>query len=200
MSLRSLAPSTPIVTPMVIAACVLIALLGPMAPEGLLGRLALWPWGHGFRPWQLLSYAFLHGGLFHLVFNMLALHWFGGDLERVYGPRRLLLLYGAGVLGAALAQLAVDRLQGTEQFTIGASGGVFGLLLAYAVTFPRRKVIPLFPPIPMPAWLFAVLYAALELYLGLSGSLPGIAHFAHLGGLLGAGAVLGVWLFGTRRY
>ncbi len=187
-------PPAPIIAPVLIAICVVVYLLTPMTPEWLLGNLALWPLGDGFQPWQLASYAFLHGGLFHLAFNMLALHWFGGDLERVYGPRRLLLLYAASVLGAALAQLGVDALHGAGPPTIGASGGVFGLLLAYAVTFPRRKVIPLFPPIPMPAWLFAALYAALEFYLGLSGQLPGIAHFAHLGGLAGAGGVLIYWL------
>ena len=76
---------------------------------------------------------------------------------------------------------------------MGASGGVFGLLLAYAYLFPRRKVIPLFPPIPMPAWLFATLYAALELVLGITGSMAGVAHFAHLGGMIGAALVMTQW-------
>lgn len=199
MTNSSLRPSAPIATPSLIAVCVIVYLLMPITPDALLLNLALWPLDAGFRPWQLASYAFLHGGLFHLGFNMLALHLFGGELERAYGPGRLLLLYAAGVFGAALAQLGVNVLQASGQPTIGASGGVFGLLLAYAVTFPRRKVIPLFPPIPMPAWLFATLYAALELYFGMSGRLPGIAHFAHLGGLVGTGAVLAYWWFSPRR-
>jgi membrane associated rhomboid family serine protease len=77
--------------------------------------------------------------------------------------------------------------------TIGASGGVFGLLLAYAFLFPRRKVIPLIPPIPMPAWLFATLYAGIELVLGITGNVSGVAHFAHLGGMVGSGLVITQW-------
>jgi len=77
--------------------------------------------------------------------------------------------------------------------TIGASGGVFGLLLAYALLFPRRKVIPLIPPIPMPAWLFATLYAGLELVLGVTGTQADVAHFAHIGGMLGSAMVVVTW-------
>ena len=82
--------------------------------------------------------------------------------------------------------------------TIGASGGVFGLLLAYAFLFPTRKVIPLIPPIPMPAWLFATLYAAVELFLGVTGTLSGIAHFAHLGGMVGSALVILQWRYLRR--
>ena len=77
--------------------------------------------------------------------------------------------------------------------TIGASGGVFGLLLAYALLFPHRKVVPLIPPIPMPAWMFATLYAALELFMGVTGTLSGVAHFAHLGGMIGSALIVFEW-------
>jgi membrane associated rhomboid family serine protease len=83
--------------------------------------------------------------------------------------------------------------------TIGASGGVFGLLLAYAILFPRQKVIPLIPPIPMPAWLFATLYAALELILGITGSVADVAHFAHLGGMVGSALVMAQWRLAQAR-
>jgi membrane associated rhomboid family serine protease len=147
-----------------------------------------------FRFWQLVTYSFLHGSYQHLFFNMLALWMFGMEIERYVGPMRLLACYFASVVTAALSQLFVPMLFGAPPApTIGASGGVFGLLLAYAVMFPRRKVIPLIPPIPMPAWLFATLYAGIELFLGVTGSLSGVAHFAHLGGMVGSALVLLQW-------
>jgi len=119
---------------------------------------------------------------------------FGAEVERVVGPRRLFTCYFASVVTAALSQLFVPILFGAPPAaTIGASGGVFGLLLAYAYLFPRRKVIPLIPPIPMPAWLFATFYAGVELFLGVTGTLSGIAHFAHLGGMVGSALVIMQW-------
>jgi len=119
---------------------------------------------------------------------------FGAEVERYVGPRRLLACYFASVVTAALSQLFVPMIFGAPPSpTIGASGGVFGLLLAYALLFPTRKVIPLIPPIPMPAWLFATLYAAVELFLGVTGTLSGIAHFAHLGGMVGSALVIMQW-------
>jgi membrane associated rhomboid family serine protease len=119
---------------------------------------------------------------------------FGAEVERYVGPRRLLACYFASVITAALSQLFIPMIFGAPAGpTIGASGGVFGLLLAYAFLFPTRKVIPLIPPIPMPAWLFATLYAAVELFLGVTGTLSGIAHFAHLGGMVGSALVIMQW-------
>ncbi|HVC01320.1 MAG TPA: rhomboid family intramembrane serine protease [Steroidobacteraceae bacterium] len=149
-----------------------------------------------FHLWQIVTYAFLHSTqtIFHLLFNMLGLWMFGAEVERYVGPRRLLCVYFASVVAAALSQLIVPALLGAApEATIGASGGVFGLLLTYAVLFPRRKVIPLIPPIPMPAWLFAALYAAVELVLGVTGHEASVAHFAHLGGMIGAALVLFYW-------
>jgi len=154
---------------------------------------ALWPLGYGFEPWQLLSYAFLHGNFAHIAFNMVGLISFGAELERYWGARRLLQLYFASVLAAAFAQMAVTAASGELAPTVGASGGIFGLLLGFAVMFPKRKVVPLIPPIPMPAWLFAALFGALELLLGVTGTARGIAHFAHLGGMLGAALMLLRW-------
>lgn len=168
----------------------------------LTAYLALWPLHFGasvsglpsFQPWQLLSYGFLHGSLMHLFLNMFALYMFGAPLEMLWGPRRFLNLYLASIVSAALLQLAVSSLVPAQANpVIGASGGVFGLLLGYALYFPNRTVVLLIPPIPMPAWLFVTLYGVLELYLGVSGSESGVAHFAHLGGMIGAWLLIQYW-------
>lgn len=130
----------------------------------------------------------------HLAFNMLGLWMFGGDLERVWGASRVALTYFAGVFLGAGAQVLVAGVLGNgEAPVIGASAGVFGLLLGFALVFPQRRIMPLFRPIPMPARIFVVLYAALELTLGVTGTQAGAAHFAHLGGLLGGWLVYRFW-------
>lgn len=186
---------------------VLVYLLQLSSPEQVETLLALWPLqpldGHVFfRPWQIVTYAFLHDthGLSHLGFNMLGLWMFGAEIERYVGPRRLLACYFASVVTAGLSQLFIPMLFGAPAApTIGASGGVFGLLLAYAMMFPHRKVVPLIPPIPMPAWLFATIYAGIELFLGVTGTLSGVAHFAHLGGMVGSFLVIMQWRAGARK-
>jgi membrane associated rhomboid family serine protease len=183
-----------------VAANVLVFALQSML-KGVLDVFALWPLQpidgvSYFHVWQIITYAFLHstGNITHLLFNMLGLWMFGAEIERYVGPRRLLACYFASVITAALSQLFIPMIFGAPPGpTIGASGGVFGLLLAYAFLFPTRKVIPLIPPIPMPAWLFATLYAAVELFLGVTGTLSGIAHFAHLGGMVGSALVIMQW-------
>jgi membrane associated rhomboid family serine protease len=179
-------------TLIIVNAAVFLAQL--VAWNWLVGNFALWPIARvvqyrlggapGFQVWQLVSYAFLHGSVAHLLFNMLALFMFGGDLERVWGERRYLIYYFTCVVGAALAQLVVTGLQGGAPYpTLGASGGVFGLLLAFGMLYPRRIIVLIFPPIPMPAWLFVTLYGLIELVLGVTGTQAGVAHFAHLGGM-----------------
>src|SRR2546423_729939 len=167
-----------------------------MARSGAQGASAATSGQVSFAPWQLVTYAFLHGGLLHLGFNMLALYMFGGAIERVFGERRYLTYYFVCVISAGLTQLLVAALAGAVYPTVGASGGVFGLLLAFAIYFPHNRVMLLFPPIPMPARVFVVLYAALELYLGVPGTQEGVAHFAHLGGMVGGYAML---RFARRR-
>jgi membrane associated rhomboid family serine protease len=149
--------------------------------------------GHGFLPWQVGTYAFLHGGVGHLFFNMLGLWMFGAELERVWGQKRFMQFYAASVLAAAVAQLLVTMLLGSLAPTVGASGGLFGLLLAYAMMFPNRTIMPLFPPIPMKAKVFVALYGGLELLLGVTGSQSGVAHFAHLGGMVGGFLMMRYW-------
>ena len=162
--------------------------------EAVLNVCALWPFDAGFMPWQLVSYAFLHAGLAHLVFNMPGLWRFGRELEKVLGRRALLQLFFAGSLSAGVVQLLVTMLTGLTYPTLGASGGVFGLLLGFAIFYPNRIVLLIFPPIPMPAWLFAIVYAVIELSLGVTGAQAGVAHFAHLGGMAGGYFFIRLWL------
>src|SRR5437667_11369414 len=189
----------PPVTTALIAANVAMFLL-QMAAPGVLFPLALWPLGNGsteagmyFAPWQLVTYAFLHGSFLHLAFNMFALYMFGSAMERVFGARRYLVYYLVCVISAAATQLVVAGVTGLFYPTIGASGGVFGLLLAYAMYFPNNRIMLLFPPIPMPARVFVIIYAVLELFLGVTGSQGGVAHFAHLGGMIGGFVLLRYW-------
>jgi membrane associated rhomboid family serine protease len=184
---------------LLVAANVLVFVLQSLSKGALDDLFALWPLqpidGQSyFQFWQIITYAFLHGNITHLLFNMLVLWMFGTEIERYVGPRRLLACYFASVVTAALSQLFIPTLFGAPPApVVGASGGVFGLILAYAFLFPNRKVIPLIPPIPMPAWLFATLYAGIELFLGVTGSQSGVAHFAHLGGMVGSALVIMNW-------
>lgn len=158
-----------------------------------MSSLALWPLGPQFMPWQLVTYAFLHGGFTHILFNMFGVFTFGADLERTWGGKRFLIYYLVCVVAAAVTQLIVTSVTGAYYPTIGASGGVFGLLLAFARYFPDRRLLLLFPPIPMSARVFVIVYGALELFLGVTGTQAGVAHFAHLGGLVGGFLMLHYW-------
>src|SRR5690348_16045483 len=140
--------SMPRVTRTLVLLNVAVFLLQLAEPGRMEARFALYPLGPDFRIWQPLSYAFLHGGYTHLFFNMFALYMFGSTLERTLGPRRYVSLYVVSVLSAAACQLAVTWIQRSIEPTIGASGGVFGLLLAFAIFFPRERLVLLFPPIP----------------------------------------------------
>lgn len=164
---------------------------------------ALWPLDGGFLPWQVVSYAFLHGSFAHLFFNMFGVWMFGGEIERVWGPRRFMQFYAVSVLAAAAAQLITTLATGSPNPTIGASGGLFGLLLAYAVMFPNRMIMLLIPPVPIKAkWLVAI-YGGIELAFGVFNPNSGVAHFAHLGGALGGWLMIRYWRgqapFGSRR-
>jgi len=165
---------------------------------------ALWPLRSGyFHPWQLLTYGFLHDphNFAHIFFNMFALFMFGRSLEGYWGGRRFLLFYLVCILTAGLTQLAVTATTSVVEPTLGASGGVFGVLLAFAWLFPRERLIILPIPIPLPAWLFVTLYGVLELFFGVTGRAQGVAHFAHLGGMLGGALCLLAFgdRFGSRR-
>ena len=203
-------PPIPPVTRNLLIACTVIFLLQQVLPL-MYGVFSLWPVASGnFLPWQVVSYAFLHGGMGHLFFNMLGLWMFGSELERLWGQKRYLQFLLAGVLAAAVAQLVVTFLAGSRYPTVGASGGLFALLLAFGMLFPNRVIMPLFPPIPMKARTFVMIFGGLELLLG-SGLLDwlvgagrtNVAHFAHLGGMVGGWLMIRYWRrqppFGSRR-
>ncbi len=189
------------VTFTLIAVNTVIYLFGYFVGDMLAYHFALWPLNSvagplsaPFEPWQVVTYAFLHGPLTHLFFNMLALFMFGMEVERLLGSARYVLYYFACVIGAALTQLYVLQLMGGPTVhTVGASGGVFGILLAFGMAFPRRRIMLLLPPIPMPAWLFVTLYGILELVLGVTGTAQGVAHFAHLGGMAAGFILILLW-------
>ena len=194
-------PTLPPATKALMLICTALFFLEQLVPFG--GLLALWPLGSGlFWPWQVVTYAFLHGSLTHLLFNMLGLWMFGSELERVWGQRHYLLFLLAGVLAAAAAQLLFTQLTRSPAPTVGASGGLYALLLAYGMLFPERTIMLLIPPIPMKARTFVIVFGTLELVLGIYGG-SGVAHFAHLGGMVGGYLMIRYWRgqapFGGRR-
>ncbi len=142
---------------------------------------ALLPIGAGFLPWQLFTYMFIHAGFTHLLFNMLALWMFGMELENTMGSRKFLLFYILCGLGGGLVNLLVAPLFTAVGPTVGASGAIYGVLLAFGMMFPDRLIFIYFF-IPIKAKYFVILYMALEIIS--VGSTDGIAHFAHLGGAL----------------
>lgn len=186
--------------------------------------LGLHYWGSAkFNPAQLVTYSFMHGGLSHLFFNMFALYMFGGVLEQLWGTKRFLFYYLLTGVGAGLVQQlcwtvefhsAITAINNTissdvinapaliEQkrlflnslITIGASGSVFGLLLAFGWLFPEVRLMMLFVPIPIKARIFVLLYGVAELFLGVAQfSGDNIAHFAHLGGMLFGAILILIW-------
>ena len=199
-------PRLPPVTQALLIANVVVFLLQQMVGYAL-AQFMLWPIDSGeydpssqglsFMPWQLLTYGFMHGSLPHLLFNMLALFMFGAPLEHTWGNRRFLTYFLVCVAGAGVLQLIVGWWTiangGAAYPTLGASGGVFGILLAYGMLFPNQRVMLLFPPIPMKARTLVILYGAIELMLGFTGLQPGVAHFAHLGGMLFGWLLIRYW-------
>jgi len=195
----------PPVTQALMLICTAVFFLDQLA-GGLLSRwFALYPVGYGFLPFQVVTYAFLHGSIGHLFFNMIGMWTFGAELERLWGQKRFMQFLAAGVIAAALAQLLVTWLLHSFYPTVGISGGLFALLLAFGMLFPHRQVMLIIPPIPLKARTLVIAYGALELFLGVFGSQEGIAHFAHLGGMLGGFLMIRYWrgqppFRGRRRF
>ena len=188
-------PAIPSATRAILIANVIVYLLELATQNTLIELFALWPLGPLFHPWQVVTYAFLHEprNFLHILFNMFALYMFGGPLENYWGSRRFVVFYFASVLAAAATELLVLTSSGVVEPVIGASGGVFGLLLGFAWFFPRQRLIVLPIPIPIPAWLFVTIYGGLELLLGVTGAQDSVAHFAHLGGMLGGAIMILLW-------
>ncbi len=142
---------------------------------------ALMPLGWGFLPWQLVTYLFMHGGFFHLFFNMFILWMFGMELENMWGSKKFLTFYLICGVGAGLIHMFVSPIFAGVAPTIGASGAVYGVLLAFAMMFPDRLIF-LYFLFPVKAKYFVGFLIILGLFMGISGTRDGIAHFAHLGG------------------
>ena len=169
---------------------VFLAQVVPSTDVLLVRWMALWPLdvppGPGnpsFWPWQLVTYGFLHGGLGHLFFNMFALWMFGVQIENSWGSRRFAIFYFICVIGAGLTQLVVSTLALDIYPTVGASGGVFGILLAFGMMFPEQPIYIYFL-FPVKAKWLVIGYGVFTLWAGISGTQADVAHFAHLGGMV----------------
>ncbi|MFN0213335.1 MAG: rhomboid family intramembrane serine protease [Saprospiraceae bacterium] len=170
-----------------------------------LGRMALasfLPGSTHFEPYQIATHMFMHGGLMHLLFNMLGIYWFGSMVEMVWGPQRFLFYYLSCGLGAWAMHVGIQWWElenmGIDPTTfngamLGASGAVFGIMVAFALHFPNMEIRLLFPPIAMRAKYFVPIMAAAELVFGISGTATGIAHYAHLGGAITGFLLIGYW-------
>ncbi|MEX0929489.1 MAG: rhomboid family intramembrane serine protease [Balneolales bacterium] len=192
-----------------------VARMTPGIDQYLMAFLALWPVQAGiglfpgdpmiFYPWQLVSYMFLHGGMSHVFFNLFALWIFGQSIENVWGTRRFAWYYILTGIGAGLLHLFVNlgvdpvmTSQGLRYIpTLGASGAVYGILLAFAYMFPNREIFLIFLPIPIKAKYFVIIFGGLDFIAGVSGMQTGVAHFAHLGGMLAGYILIKYW--GIRR-
>ena len=147
-----------------------------------------------FRFWQPLTHMFMHGGFWHLFFNMYSLLFFGAAVERAIGQKKFLILYFLCGLGAVALHMGVqwfqlhymagDPMRILTVPTVGASGAIYGILIAFAMLHPDATLVLLFPPIPLKAKWWVLIFAGIELVTGITGTMDGIAHFAHLGGML----------------
>lgn len=152
-----------------------------------------------FKPWQILTHMFMHGGFWHIFFNMYSLLMFGSILERSLGPKKFLIFYFVTGLGAVALHTGVEWMQARVFIangdvdayqrllvttTLGASGAIYGVLIGFAMLYPQARLTLIFPPIPMTAKWLVIIFAAIELFSGIKGIQESVAHFAHLGGML----------------
>ncbi len=162
------------------------------------------PLSDRFSPYQIVTHFFMHGSPRHLIFNMLGLFFLGPMVEQRIGSKNFLIFYLLCALGAILAHVGIDFYQYFQQDVrsfapvVGASGAIYGVVIAFATLFPNTQLMLLFPPIPVKAKYLALAYIAYDLYSGLSGAQTGIAHFAHLGGAI-AGFLLIKYYFEKAR-
>ncbi len=191
-SLRSFAP--PVVLNLIIVNCLVLMATNLLGFNFLYKYFALWGVDSPlFHLYQVVTYMFMHADINHLFFNMFSLWMFGRTLEQVMGQKRFLTYYMVCGIFAGLIQLAVSAATHSMAPTVGASGSIFGLLLAFGVMFPNTVIMLLIPPIPIKAKWFVIIYGVIELFLGVSGRQIGVAHFAHLGGMIGGYLLLMYW-------
>ena len=207
--------SLPPVTKNLIIINVIIFIASLFNENFMIGTFALfYPTSPYFHWWQVITHMFMHGGFWHIFFNMYTLFIFGIVLERIIGSKKFLLFYFVCGLGAVALHLGVEYLQIQSYIqgaalgntaaiqniqaikmtpTVGASGAIYGVLMGYAMLFPESRMTLLFPPVTLSAKWMVGIFAAIELFTGMTGTAPGIAHFAHLGGMLFAWLLIMWW-------
>lgn len=163
---------------------------------------ALFPVGSVFfRWWQFVTHMFMHGNFAHIFFNMWSLIMFGPLLERLWGSKKFLIFYFVCGLGAALCHELVLLTQPVANIpTVGASGAIYGLLLGFGMLYPNYVLTLVFPPVSLKAKWFVVIFAAIELLTGVVGTHDGVAHFAHLGGMLFGLILILIWKKKGKMY
>ena len=201
---------TPIVKHFIIINVIMFALT-LLAENFMLEKFALFYFNSPFfKPYQLISYIFMHGGFMHILFNMYSLYIFGSVLESVWGGKKFFIYYMVTGIGAVLFHLFITYLRIESGVLdpylasiipmVGASGAIYGLLLAYGVLFPNNVLTLFFPPVSLKAKYMVFVFGGLEFLLGLGGSGDGVAHFAHLGGMLFGFVILMIWKRGNKLY
>ena len=202
---RSFLDAIPVVTRNLIIINVIMFVFTLFSEDFMVRTFALfYPASALFRWWQPLTHMFMHGGFWHIFFNMYTLFIFGSVLERTIGPKRFLLFYFVTGLGAVALHMGVQYLQlhpllvasasdpsvlpafyaRANVPTLGASGAIYGVLIGYAMFYPNSILTLIFPPVSLKAKWFVLIFAGIELLTGVTGTADGVAHFAHLGGML----------------
>ena len=206
---------TPVVKNLIIIN-IIVAIGTWIVGDSMFGKFSLFAFESPFfRPWQLLTYMFMHGGFWHILFNMYTLMIFGIALERVWGSKRFLIFYlvcglGAGLCHALIMHFQISSMLSAGQMaaayklmgvpTVGASGAIYGILLGYGMLYPNNILQLIFPPVALKAKWFVVIFAVIELATGLLGTNDGVAHFAHLGGMLFGLILILIWKKDNRLY
>ena len=207
--------SIPPVTKNIIIINVLVWIMAELRPDFMYETFSLfYSTSPFFKPWQIVTHMFMHGGFWHIFFNMYTLFIFGCVLERMWGPKKFLLFYFVTGLGAALlhtgvqavemqvymsqaAEGSVSAVQAVHALkmtpTVGASGAIYGVLIGYAMLFPDSVLTLIFPPVSLKAKWFVIIFAVIELVTGIFGMGGGVAHFAHLGGMLFGWLLIMYW-------
>lgn len=209
---RGFLSNVPPVTKNLIIINVLVFVATIINENFMIGTFGLfYPTSPYFRWWQVITHMFMHGGFWHILFNMYTLFIFGVVVERIIGSKKFLLFYFVCGLGAAALQMGTQYLE-VQAFmnsdsqtalqslidlkrtpTVGASGAIYGVLIGYAMLFPQSKMTLLFPPVTLSAKWMVIVFAVIELFTGVVGFADGVAHFAHLGGMLIGWLLIRFW-------
>lgn len=205
----------PVAVKNIIIINILVMIMTYLNETMMVEKFALfYPTSPFFHWWQPVTHMFMHGGFWHILFNMYTLYIFGSTLERVWGPKKFLIFYFVTGIGAAAIHTGVEWIQmqswitqaaeGSQSAlvsihqlkmtpTLGASGAIYGVLMGYALLYPDSMLVLFFPPIPIKAKWMVLIFAAIELVTGVTGTGGGIAHFAHLGGLIFGFILIRFW-------